>query len=520
MHIPKPLLLYNFADAQNPLVSIVSPQSTYLKGYLKGLHVKTVIEEQNYFDRDYLSEFAEFYSRSSRGYPNICRRLHFFSTSKIDEALLCKALEDSKPEQNILKSSYLGFLVIRPIPAAPLGRTVLKWFKDNEPESPRITAPSRLYSCNLAGIHLETTSLAWQQQDTGVSACATVSLWTMLHSSAFDDHHAIPTTAEITKSAHLNASLGDRVFPSKGLNTYQILEAIKEQDLAPAMTAGDLIVNLDGQTKVQCFSKKKLASSCAAFIRSGYPVLLLGRYIHHQSNVGHMVCAVGFRDSSAYDVQPGEYAIFDEAADTIYIHDDNIGPNVRCRILEDYKSRAAILVTDPPAYASECESASQIEFLAESIVVAVHEELRISSDKFFVEGLGKVDLISRLLNIAYANSGKQLPKLLFSTQFLNIRSYQGEELSRHFGPNNAVLGVVRRSLAETIPPLSLHIGLLRIAIDNGGVSLLMDVLYDTTDSDRSRPVFAHIIYDQGLYNILLPAATYVRDHFGEQIQGF
>lgn len=522
MHEAKPLLIYEITSPQNPLNNIGSPQSEYLQCYLEGLYAKMVIEEQNYFDRDYLAEFAEFYSQSSRGYPNICRRLHFFSTDMVSRETLEEALSNSK-RKGMFTSSYLGFIVIRPIISAPLGRTVLKWFYDADRGNPRVTAPSRKYTSHLAGLELTARSLAWQQQDTGVSACATVSLWSMLHSSAFDAHHSIPTTAEITKSAHLTASLGDRVFPSKGLNTYQILEAIKEQRLAPAMTAGDLNITLEDGLDVQCFSKKKLASSAAAFIRSGYPVLILGRYIHYPGTNGHMICAAGFRDSTRYEINPGEFAIFDEAVDVLYIHDDNIGPNVRCRILEDIQSRAAILVTDPPAYVKNGKKApkEQVQFLPETIVVAVHEELRISSDDFFIEGLNKTDIISKTLNAAYTQAKQPLPKLLFSTQFLDIRSYLGAELARHYGKDNAILSKVELELAEKIPPMSLHIGLLRIAIEDDGISLLMDVIYDTTDSDRNRPVFAHIIYDSTLSSILSTADPKVVERlFGKQVTGF
>jgi len=46
------------------------PQITYIHQYLHDLGVKTIIEEPNYFDRDYLAEFSMFYSLSANGYQN------------------------------------------------------------------------------------------------------------------------------------------------------------------------------------------------------------------------------------------------------------------------------------------------------------------------------------------------------------------------------------------------------------------------------------------------------------------
>ena len=54
------------------------PQAQYLRCYLTDLLAKTVIEEEHYFDRDYLDELATYYSRVARPTPNHCRRFHFF----------------------------------------------------------------------------------------------------------------------------------------------------------------------------------------------------------------------------------------------------------------------------------------------------------------------------------------------------------------------------------------------------------------------------------------------------------
>lgn len=149
MHVAKPILIYALDSAQNPLHSIDSRQAKYVSGFLNGLDAKVVFEEQNYFDRDYLSEFAAFYSQSSKGYPNICRRLHFFSDDGIDRDVFEEALGDCADSKQRMQESYLGFIILRPIEAAPLGRTALKWFPDPDNVNPRVTTPSRRYRSDL-----------------------------------------------------------------------------------------------------------------------------------------------------------------------------------------------------------------------------------------------------------------------------------------------------------------------------------------------------------------------------------
>ena len=197
------LLFVNYStEAFFSLLGLRSRQARYLERYLDALNARVILRESKYFDRDYLAEFAAFYSVSAKGYSNVCERMHFFSDG-ITRRTLRAAAGGSPRAKSRMQDSYLGFIVRRPIPAAPLGRTVLKWFSDKFAHTtPRVPASTRKYFAHICGVKLYVEGLAWQQQDTGVGSCATVSLWSMLHSSALDEYHAIPTTADITRDAH------------------------------------------------------------------------------------------------------------------------------------------------------------------------------------------------------------------------------------------------------------------------------------------------------------------------------
>jgi len=76
---PAKLKIFPFASSRHLFKGLLdTTQVQYLRRYLTDLGATSVLEEQNYFDRDYLAEFSAFYSISSTGYPNVCRRLHFF----------------------------------------------------------------------------------------------------------------------------------------------------------------------------------------------------------------------------------------------------------------------------------------------------------------------------------------------------------------------------------------------------------------------------------------------------------
>ena len=497
MNTHSPLKFHQFGkDSLSALPA--ATQARYLINYLEHLGAKVVIEESNYFDRDYLSEFAAFYGISSRGYGNTCRRLHFFSDAGVNRQMFARCAGGSARSLRRLGEAYLGFVVLRPIPAAPLGKTVLRWYPEHTPENPRVTSPSRIYACHVAGVALEVYGLAWQQQDQAVSACATVGIWSMLHSSALDDYHLVPTTAEITVTANRRVALGSPTFPSKGLTLAQLLEAIKDQRLAPLVISGELAN--------QQFGRERFASSVASLIRSGYPVLLAGML---EGVGGHVICATGFRSSAASAVAAGTIAFQDCETSHIYVHDDNLGPNVRFKLTEE--KGILRLETNPPASAgSHSPTVPYHKFVPTHLIAAVHDDLRMSPDFLHWEGIQRASLILNAINTLLAHLKQPQIGVTLSTRFIRSRDFVGDELGRLLEASPRLLGRVRLALREQVPPMSPHLGVVRVTV--GDSMHLLDILYDTTDTGINQPVFASVVYWRDLLKLipLLPDQDFGR----------
>lgn len=483
MHKPQKFDLYDFNANTFWPAARTTGQLSYVRRYLEHLGATSVLQEPYYFDRDYLSEFAAFYSVSAKGYANVCKRLHIFKGPKVSRSHVEQALGGNERWRNRLQRDYLGFIVVRPIAGAELGRTVLKWYPEHTPNTPRVVKPSRRYQVHVAGLPLEVEGLAWQQQDTGVAACATIAIWTMLHSSAFDDYHAIPTTADITKCAHKTASLGRRIFPAaKGLSIFQICEAIKECGFAPGVLDGDIQL----PSGSRAFSPERFAASVASFIRSGYPVLLTGmaRFPDGSMN-GHAICAVGYRTSNTIIRADQSVGLQDSGVKFFYIHDDNLGPNVRFQMSADAQGNA-ILLPSPPALAGGNDLfAGYGPFVPGSIVVAVHNELRTDPDFLHRSGLGLAENFNNVLRHFNLPAG-----VSFSTRFVRLSDYFGHEL-KFLDRRPQLYAAVRAKLYEEVSPMSLHLGVIRVV---HGPHLMLDVLVDTTDSQHS--TFAHIAFNQ------------------------
>ena len=54
----------------------------------------------------------------------------------------------------LFQNRYLGFIVIRPIQTAPLGKTVLSWYPEKTPKNPRSRKSIREYRVDLCGLEL------------------------------------------------------------------------------------------------------------------------------------------------------------------------------------------------------------------------------------------------------------------------------------------------------------------------------------------------------------------------------
>ena len=293
-------------------------QVDYLTAYLTELNCRTVLEEAHYVDRDYIEDLSLFYSRSLRNYPNHCRRLHLFSRSLTWSAwreLLSRARTEYQEVCRELSQSYLGFIVVRPLPGRPIGRTVLAPMGPHAKEGTREFASLRTYCAHVGGLELEVRGLAFQQQDQAVSACATTATWTALQATARREQLVMRTPAEITLAASRYLLTNGRTLPSEGLAIQQICEAVRDAGLAPVLLRA---TSLDVDRR-----------ALDTFLRSGFPaVLAVLPTDDESSDEGHAICAVGAKTGDVVS-EPNnklEYRDGATALKAIYVHDDRLGP--------------------------------------------------------------------------------------------------------------------------------------------------------------------------------------------------
>lgn len=167
----------------------------YFREYFDHIGCRSIVVELEYVDRDYLEDFAAYYVRCFEGYPRFCVRLHFFA-GKFGAAKFKRVLLHTRSTAEL--GLYLGFVVVRPLPETIIGRTCLATY---EPENGRRYYPAiRTYDVNLFGISLQVSTLAFQEQDQVVAACATSALWSGFQATARLFQHPIysPVTMACT----------------------------------------------------------------------------------------------------------------------------------------------------------------------------------------------------------------------------------------------------------------------------------------------------------------------------------
>lgn len=130
-----------------------------------------------------------------------------------------------------LQSAYLGFMVIKPLPKTFIGKTCLKVMSDKVEFPARKRRMWRTYDVDLFGIKLSVDSIAFQEQDKVVAACATTAIWSALHALRWRSVRSIRSCSEITMSALNDGDGSSNSFPNTGLSSEQILRSIDAEGL-------------------------------------------------------------------------------------------------------------------------------------------------------------------------------------------------------------------------------------------------------------------------------------------------
>jgi hypothetical protein len=292
--------------------------AVYFREYFSCIGAKTIVVENQYVDHDYLEDYAEYYVRCFQDYQRKCTRLHFFKLGFSSEDFHQSLLNNSDPtflEQ--LQANYLGFIVLKPLPRTIIGRTCLITYAH---EGRRYFPVTRCYAANLYGLSLKIpNSLAFQEQDSVVAACATSALWSIFQATGQIFQHSIPSPSAITNNATEILTKDQRALPSRGLTSTEMAQAIKYVGLEPL--AVKVLQHYHFKTTLYAYLRAKIPMmfGFSLFDISGQEP----QYVGH-----HAVAITGYSEglSQASPLKGTGFLLRSTRIDKIYVHDDQVGP--------------------------------------------------------------------------------------------------------------------------------------------------------------------------------------------------
>ncbi|MEW6327860.1 MAG: hypothetical protein AB1487_09775 [Thermodesulfobacteriota bacterium] len=428
---------------------------SYLQGYLKELGCKTIIVEKEYVDKDYLDDFSEYYVKCFHHYERFCKRIHFFNLSFDAQqfvTLLRNEAGTNVLSKELLNKSYLGHIVVKPLPEAFVGRTCLVTYPTG---NGRFFPTLRTYDVNLFGIGLTCSSLAFQEQDTVLAACATSALWSTFHKTSEMFRTTLPSPAGITRSAANHFLLKSRPLPSQGLNVYQMCQAIRDVGLEPELR--------------DCSKVDEFTGLVYGYLRFGIPVILIVDLIasNGRSFGRHGVAVVGYNDpkSTQIPLPSANVPLFAHRIRKLYVHDDQIGPF--SRIVFDKPNRTERIQTDWVCP----HSGKTLVVEPKAVIIPVYHKIRITFEDVMML-IGRIHAGFRMTPL------KEIP-LTWDVYLSDVREVRTSYFDSEILEPDERLRLLVKNYPRFLWRCGLHMGNMT----------LMEILIDATDIARSTFIF-------------------------------
>lgn len=458
LQVPSPLILARRAHRQLEAVEhyVRDPE----------LGARSIAIESHYIDRDFIEDYSVFYSKNLDHVPNYCRRVHFFRSGSAEAKAALLDIRRISAEDSFRSESrkfsnreYLGFAVIKPLPGCPVGRTVLRTFgRNTKPGFVRDFSCVCDYLVHFMGIPLQVSGLAFQQQDLGVSACATTALWSALQRARELESGAAATPAQITTLASQHALPFGRPMPSEGLSLDQMCQAVQALGYAPNLF------------RAEKFELSRWIVYTA--IRSGIsPVLILYR---EKERLGHAVAVAGMKLRSPHVAEDTTNVNDESASDLValYVHDDRFGPYMRAEIERDKDNLCLRLRSESQAWDET--------WRVSHVLVPMHNKIRLSLSQLRTSALWvSGNFQSRRVNLGMKKIQTEIGAWIErASTYIESQLTGAERL-----PDRGL-----EELCDRIP-LSRYVGVVRLKSDDIGP---VDVLLDTTTTERNLQCLAVI----------------------------
>ncbi len=422
--------------------------------------------------------------------------MHFFdqqiSTARIRNFL--KTSTANPPDEEVaglIDDAYIGFMVVKPLPETVIGRTCLRTYV---PEGRREYPTTRLYTANLFGLDLEVKTLAFQEQDQTVSACATSCLWSLLQGTSVLFQHKELSPVQITTAASARVPTQTRSLPSDGLTFIQMADVIRSVGLeSVAIEVEDEFV---------------FRSTVFAYLYAGIPVAMCigeGDTDEERETNLHAVTVTGFSlGRQITKCNCGDtncrFLLRSSQIDELYSHDDQVGPFAKM-VIQQGKTDGKLEFVTP---IGDEDSVTSRPFL---MIIPLYHKIRILFKEIF-EAIHEFDHYFRFCAPESFDRDLEWQIVLAEVNELKRSIYW----ERDFSPINRS-DVLRRRLSRYMWRASAYYD----------QQPFLELLFDATDIEQGRLFLGPIEHDPELAAVLSKMAETLFEakgqSFGEEPAG-
>lgn len=442
----------------------------YLFDYLdsKEIGAKTIVVEPEYVDGDFLEDFASYYVSCFAPYERFCKRLHFFSrpfeNAEWDSIIGGSA---EQPLVEAFRATYLGFIVVKPLPDAIIGRTQIKTYG---PDGGRRQYTALVdYDVHLFGVDLSVRSLAFQEQDRALAACATVALWSCFQRTS----RLFGTPASRPPKITMDATMSfydQRSLPSSGLYIEQICSSIRMNGLDPEVFSSEAMKNAP------------IVSLIYAYVKMGLPVLLVVDVEGLAGGHAVTICGYSFRDEvvHATELSNTEYempVLAGRHIDEFYAHDDQRGPFSRLEVISPKEPGESLHFRGSWVFP---EDGRYRKLVPTNVIVPVYPKIRLDYFAALKWIIKPFDITTKMVGML-----KGVPDLEWDVHLTTTNDYKASLRQEAF------LNPGRMAQVLTSPQPRFF---WRCILKSNGKPLL-EVLIDATGFSRSFPIQAVNFFD-------------------------
>lgn len=283
---------------------LVLPPLDAIINYLRDrAHARHVLIERDYIDRDHRAAVSLFYSRQFRAVPGLCTRFHFFKSPSPWTA--------QSGETPPSSADYLGYIVQRPTPESPIGRSVLA-------VSSQLIPGAHVYCSAVFRPHVNEAELAvsgvvFAQQDSIVMTCAETSMWTAARIMTKRYKHPLVLPTQIASLASDGYLPFGRTLPSSGLTPNQMAHGLTRLGFGTLYYSQDAF---DAETAPLSWDAMAIS---VPYLLSSIPVIL--------GVPDHAITACGvYAGTERTEVKPGRLRPTRDWLQGLMIQDDARGP--------------------------------------------------------------------------------------------------------------------------------------------------------------------------------------------------